>query len=150
MKEAEMAADKINQSALMTTIKVPGDSTIKLSIFETLPPKLISGLCHFFQQYKIIRRAFLLQAKDDTTAGVPVILIALEISLGYEKEGQQLIPQLGNLVLNYLEDNQSVDFYFLQPNGTGIDHFIIHHTQPFYQRKIGGWLRNNMIAIKNC
>lgn len=149
MKEAKMAADKINQSVQMTTITVPGNSAIKLSIFETLPQKLISQLCHFFQQYKIIRRAFLLQAKDDTTAGLPVMLIALEISLGYEKEGQQLIPQLGNIALNYLEANQSIDFYFLQHNGTGIDHFIIHHTQPFYQRKIGGWLRST-IAIKNC
>ncbi|WGO84414.1 enhanced serine sensitivity protein SseB C-terminal domain-containing protein [Arsenophonus apicola] len=144
-----MAADKINQTALMTTITVPGDSAIKLSILETLPQKLISGLCHFFQQYKIIRRAFLLQAKDKTTAEEPVMLIALEISLGYEKEGEQLITQLGNIALDYLEDNQSIDFYFLQPNGTGIDHFIIHHTQPFYQRKIGGWLRNT-IAVKNC
>ncbi|MFS1538487.1 MAG: enhanced serine sensitivity protein SseB C-terminal domain-containing protein [Candidatus Phlomobacter fragariae] len=144
-----MVADKMNQFALMTTIMVPGDSVIKLSIPETLPQKLISGLCQFFQQYEIIRRAFLVQVKDDTTEEMPVMLIALEVSLGYEKERQQLISQLGRIALDYLEYNQSVDFYFLQSNGKGIDHFIVYHTQPFYQRKIGSWLRNT-IAVKNC
>lgn len=107
------------------------------------------GCVNFSNNIKSIRRAFLVEAKDNTTADVPVMLIVLEISLGYEKEGQQLIPQLGSLALDYLQDNQSVDFYFLQPNGLGIDHFIVCHVQPFYQRKIGGWLRNT-IVVKNC
>ncbi|SPP31611.1 hypothetical protein ARAF_0751 [Arsenophonus endosymbiont of Aleurodicus floccissimus] len=108
-----MAVDKINQAALITTITVPGGSVIKLCIPETLPQQLINVLCQFFQQHKIIRRAFLLQAEDDTTVEASVMLIALEINIGYEKEGQQLIPQLGSIVLDYLEANQSVDFYFL-------------------------------------
>ncbi|MDR5609707.1 MULTISPECIES: enhanced serine sensitivity protein SseB C-terminal domain-containing protein [unclassified Arsenophonus] len=144
-----MAANKINQAALMTTITVPGGSVIKLRIPETMPQQLINVLCQFFQQHKIIRRAFLLQAEDDTVVEASVMLIALEINIGYEKEGQLLIPQLGSMALDYLEANQSVDFYFLQPNSTGIDHFIVCHTQPFYQRKIGGWLRST-IAVKNC
>lgn len=86
---------------------------------------------------------------DDTAVEASVMLIALEINIGYEKEGQQLIPKLGRIVLGYLDANQSVDFYFLQLNGTGIDHFIVRHTQPFYQRKIGGWLRSS-IAVKDC
>lgn len=82
-------------------------------------------LCQFFQQHKIIRRAFLLQAEDDTAVEASVMLIALEINIGYEKEGQLLIPQLGSMALDYLEDNQSVDFYFLQPNNIQVSIILL-------------------------
>ncbi|MFW0006643.1 MAG: enhanced serine sensitivity protein SseB C-terminal domain-containing protein [Arsenophonus endosymbiont of Dermacentor nuttalli] len=77
-----MVADKMSQSTAMTTITVPGGSVMKLSIPETLPQKLIDTLCQFFKQYKVIRRVFLVQAKDDTSTELPVMLIALEVSIG--------------------------------------------------------------------
>ncbi|HGJ5876473.1 MAG TPA: enhanced serine sensitivity protein SseB C-terminal domain-containing protein [Arsenophonus sp.] len=92
---------------------------------------------------------FLVQAKDDTSTELLFMLIALEISIGYEQEAQRLILFLARLALDYLADNESIDFYFTQLNNQGIDHFIVHHLQPFYQRKIGSWLRNS-IAVRNC
>ncbi|MBG3012698.1 enhanced serine sensitivity protein SseB C-terminal domain-containing protein [Proteus faecis] len=120
-------------------------SSLKLSILEPQPEKLTTALSEFFGEHKPIRRAFLVNAQEEDEEE-SFYLIGLEIT-GKEDEIAQILPQAAESAFEYLEEGQSLDFCFVNKDEKGVSHFMIHHVSPFYQRKLGGFLRKGIPIV---
>ncbi|BET97395.1 enhanced serine sensitivity protein SseB C-terminal domain-containing protein [Xenorhabdus taiwanensis] len=134
--------------SIATEIEVPSGSRITLSQPEEQPTPLIESLIDLFKQHKPVRQAFLVMAHDKNVDEKPNVLIGLEFSVALaENEINLLIQEAGELACKYLDEDESVDFCLLDEQEGGISHFLIHHTQPFYQRKLGSWLRDTIPVV---
>ncbi|CRL60650.1 enhanced serine sensitivity protein SseB C-terminal domain-containing protein [Proteus penneri] len=120
-------------------------SSLKLSVLESQPEKLTTTLSEFFGEHKPIRRAFIVNAQEQDNEE-EFYLIGLEIT-GEEDEIAQILPQAAESVFEYLEEGQSLDFCFVNKDEKGVSHFMIHHVSPFYQRKLGGFLRKGIPIV---
>lgn len=70
-----------------------------------------------------------------------MLLIVLELS--EEQEADTVIRQAAEAAMEHLADGEHIDFCLLNPDeNDGLTHFLTQHTQAFYQRRLGGWLRN--------
>ncbi|MBI6547487.1 enhanced serine sensitivity protein SseB C-terminal domain-containing protein [Xenorhabdus lircayensis] len=138
----------LSNGSVATEIDVPGGSQITLSLPEEQPARLIEALIDLFKQHKPIRRAFLVIAHDKNVDEKPNLLIGLEFSgEPADNEINLFIQQAGELACKYLDEDESVDFCLLDEKERGISHYLIQHTQPFYQRKLGSWLRETIPVI---
>ncbi|AYA39467.1 enhanced serine sensitivity protein SseB C-terminal domain-containing protein [Xenorhabdus nematophila] len=138
----------LTNGSAATEIEVPSGSRITLSQPEEQPVRLIEALIDLFKQHKPIRRAFMIMAHDKNVDGKPNLLIGLELSeVTVENEINLMIQQAGELACEYLDEDDSVDFCLLDKKEGGISHYLIQHTQPFYQRKLGSWLRDTIPVI---
>ncbi|MBS9434527.1 enhanced serine sensitivity protein SseB [Photorhabdus hindustanensis] len=124
-------------------IDVPSGSKITLSQPEEYPSQLIEALVSLFSQCKPVRRAFIIQAHDKNVDENPNLLIGLEIS-GAADEIDQLIHEAGTIACEYTSEEEPIDFCLVDEKEGGISHYLIQHTQPFYQRKLGSWLRGSI------
>ncbi|MBD2809973.1 enhanced serine sensitivity protein SseB C-terminal domain-containing protein [Xenorhabdus sp. Vera] len=138
----------LSNGLAVTEIKVPSGSRITLSQPEEQPARLIEALIDLFKQHKPIRRAFLVMAQDKNVDEKPNLLIGLEFSEATAgNEINLMIQEAGELACEYLDEDDSVDFCLLDEKERGISHYLIQHTQPFYQRKLGSWLRDTIPVI---
>ncbi len=129
-------------------IKVSGGSLITLSQPEEAPIQLIESLIDLFKQHKSVRQAFLVMAQDKRVDEKPNLLIGLELSVVLaDSEVNDLIQAAGERAYDYLDEGESVDFCLLDEKEGGISHYLIQHTQPFYQRKLGSWLRETIPVV---
>ncbi|WP_368878413.1 enhanced serine sensitivity protein SseB C-terminal domain-containing protein [Proteus mirabilis] len=136
--------DVSEQFEVQEIVAVEG-SSLQLSVLEPQPEKLTQALSEFFGQHKPIRRAFIVNALeqgDDES----FYLIGLEIT-GEENIIAQILPQAAEAAFEYLEEGQSLDFCFVNKDEQGVSHFMTHHVTPFYQRKLGGFLRKGIPIV---
>lgn len=108
---------------------------------EEYPSAMIDALTTLFTQKKPVRRAFMALIHDKTVDEQPNLLIGVEAD-GDEQEIDALIREAGNVAAETSPDDRPVDFCIVSEKERGISHYLISHTQPFYQRKWGSWLRN--------
>ncbi|MBI6529732.1 enhanced serine sensitivity protein SseB C-terminal domain-containing protein [Proteus vulgaris] len=120
-------------------------SSLTLSVLEPQPEKLTTALSEFFGEHKPIRRAFIVNAQEQDNEE-EFYLIGLEIT-GEEDVIAQILPQAAESAFEYLEEGQSLDFCFVNKEEKGVSHFMIHHVSPFYQRKLGGFLRKGIPIV---
>lgn len=120
-------------------------SSLKLSVLEPQPEKLTTALSEFFGVHKPIRRAFIVNAQEQDNEE-SFYLIGLEIT-GEEDVIAQILPQAAGSAFEYLDEGQSLDFCFVNKDEKGVSHFMIHHVSPFYQRKLGGFLRKGIPIV---
>ncbi|CDG18478.1 enhanced serine sensitivity protein SseB C-terminal domain-containing protein [Xenorhabdus doucetiae] len=138
----------LSNGSIVSEIDVPSGSRITLSQPEELPIQLIESLINLFKQHKPVRRAFLVMAHDKSVDEKPNYLIGLEFSVTLtDSEIDVLIQEAGELACEYLDEEESVDFCLLDEKEGGISHYLMQHTQPFYQRKLGSWLRNTIPVV---
>ncbi|MEZ2793227.1 enhanced serine sensitivity protein SseB C-terminal domain-containing protein [Proteus terrae] len=120
-------------------------SSLKLSVLEPQPEELTTALSEFFGEHKPIRRAFIVNAQEQDNEE-SFYLIGLEIT-GEEEAIAQILPQAAESAFEHLEEGQSLDFCFVDKDEKGVSHFMIHHVSPFYQRKLGGFLRKGIPIV---
>lgn len=108
---------------------------------EEYPSAMIDALTTLFTQKKPVRRAFMALIHDKAADEQPNLLIGVETD-GDEQEIDALIREAGNVASETSPDDRPVDFCIVSEKERGISHYLISHTQPFYQRKWGSWLRN--------
>lgn len=108
---------------------------------DEYPSAMIDALTTLFTQKKPVRRAFMALIHDKAVDDQPNLLIGVEAD-GDEKEIDALIREAGNVASETSPDDRPVDFCIVSEKERGISHYLISHTQPFYQRKWGSWLRN--------
>ncbi|MGG4609394.1 enhanced serine sensitivity protein SseB C-terminal domain-containing protein [Providencia sp. Me31A] len=131
-----------------TELTMPKGSSLKLSVLEEQPQVIVETLTEFFKQHKVVRRAFMVSAQEnDDAEESPILMIALEFTAVAENiDG--IIQAAGTLACEFLADNESIDFCVVNENEQGVSHFITQHVQPFYQRRLGSFLRDT-IPVKN-
>ncbi len=129
-------------------LTVPEGSAFKLSVLDEEPKELTSALSEYFKQHKVLRRAFIVSAvEDDEGEESTILMIALEFVAGAENI-ESIIHEAGTLACEYLDDEESIDFCLVNEEEKGVSHFITQHVAPFYQRRLGSFLRDT-IPIKN-
>ncbi len=124
-------------------VMIEQGSALLLSVPENKPDAVLDALTGVFKQHKPVRRAFWVMAaeKNNTVPDEPVLLIVLE--LNEEQEVDTVIRQAAEAAMEHLADGEHIDFCLLNPDeNDGLTHFLTQHTQAFYQRRLGGWLRN--------
>ncbi|WP_193014822.1 enhanced serine sensitivity protein SseB C-terminal domain-containing protein [Proteus sp. FME41] len=136
--------DVSEQFETQEIVSVEG-SSLKLSVLEPQPEKLTMALSEFFGEHKPIRRAFIVNAQEQDNEDI-FYLIGLEIT-GSEDVIAQILPHAAESAFEYLEEGQSLDFCFVNKDEKGVSHFMIHHVSPFYQRKLGGFLRKGIPIV---
>lgn len=131
-----------------TELTVPKGSSLKLSVLDEEPQAIVDALTAFFKQHKVVRRAFMVSALENEEGDEsPILMIALEFTTGAENI-DTIIHEAGTLACKYLNDDESIDFCVVNEHEKGISHFITQHVQPFYQRRLGSFLRDT-IPVKN-
>ncbi|EPL9571750.1 enhanced serine sensitivity protein SseB C-terminal domain-containing protein [Providencia rettgeri] len=131
-----------------TELTVPKGSSLKLSVLDEEPQAIVDALTEFFKQHKVVRRAFMVSALENEEGDEsPILMIALEFTTGAENI-DTIIHEAGTLACEYLNDDESIDFCVVNEHEKGISHFITQHVQPFYQRRLGSFLRDT-IPVKN-
>lgn len=126
-------------------VMIEQGSALLLSVSENKPDAVLDALTGVFKQHKPVRRAFWVMAaeKNNTVPDEPVLLIVLELS--EEQEADTVIRQAAEAAMEHLADGEHIDFCLLNPDeNDGLTHFLTQHTQAFYQRRLGGWLRNSI------
>lgn len=124
-------------------VMIEQGSALLLSVPENKPDAVLDALTGVSKQHKPVRRAFWVMAaeKNNTVPDEPVLLIVLELS--EEQEADTVIRQAAEAAMEHLADGEHIDFCLLNPDeNDGLTHFLTQHTQAFYQRRLGGWLRN--------
>lgn len=124
-------------------VMIEQGSALLLSVPENKPDAVLDALTGVFKQHKPVRRAFWVMAaeKNNTVPDEPVLLIVLE--LNEEQKVDTVIRQAAEAAMEHLADGEHIDFCLLNPDeNDGLTHFLTQHTQAFYQRRLGGWLRN--------
>lgn len=131
-----------------TELTVPKGSSLKLSVLEEQPQAIVDALSEFFKQHKVVRRGFMVSTVESNNAEeTPILMIALEFTAGAENI-DSIIHEAGTLACEFLADDESIDFCVVNENEQGVSHFITQHIQPFYQRRLGSFLRDT-IPVKN-
>ncbi|WP_369310677.1 enhanced serine sensitivity protein SseB C-terminal domain-containing protein [Providencia rettgeri] len=131
-----------------TELTVPKGASLKLSVLDEEPQGIVDALSEFFKQHKVVRRAFMVSALEaDEGEETPILMVALEFTSGAENI-DTIIHEAGTLACEYLNDDESIDFCVVDEHEKGISHFITQHVQPFYQRRLGSFLRDT-IPVKN-
>ncbi|AHM75354.1 enhanced serine sensitivity protein SseB [Yersinia hibernica] len=120
---------------------VDKESQILLGQPEEYPAAMVDALIQLFSQRKPVRRAFLALMHDKAVDEKPNLLIGLEVD-GSIDEIDQLIQEAGHVASDYAPDDGPVDFCVVNEKERGVSHYLMTHTQAFYQRKWGSWLRN--------
>ncbi|WP_145536100.1 enhanced serine sensitivity protein SseB [Yersinia thracica] len=126
------------QSAEMVVDK---ESQILLGQPEEYPAAMVDALIQLFSQRKPVRRAFLALMHDKSVDDKPNLLVGLEVD-GTDDEIDQLIQEAGNVASDHAPDDGPVDFCVVNEKERGVSHYLMTHTQAFYQRRWGSWLRN--------
>lgn len=124
-----------------TELVLDPESKLLIGQPEEYPSVMIDALTTFFSQKKPVRRAFLALIHDRAVDERPNLLVGVEAD-GNDAEIDALIREAGNVASETSPDDQPVDFCVVSEKERGISHYLISHTQPFYQRKWGSWLRN--------
>lgn len=109
---------------------------------EHYPAAMVDALTTLFSQRKPVRRAFLALIHDKTSDERPNLLVGLEVDGATEQEIEALIQEAGTVASEALAEDEPVDFCLVNEKERGISHYLIQHTQAFYQRRWGSWLRN--------
>lgn len=117
------------------------DSQILLGQPEMYPAAMVDALTTLFSQRKPVRRAFLALMHDRALDEKPNLLVGVEVD-GDAAEIDALIQEAGSVASEALADDEPVDFCLVSEKERGVSHYLIAHTQPFYQRRWGSWLRN--------
>lgn len=120
---------------------VDKESQILLGQPEEYPAAMVDALIQLFSQRKPVRRAFLALMHDKSVDEQPNLLIGLEVD-GSPEEIDQLIQEAGNVASDHAPDEHPVDFCLVNEKERGVSHYLMTHTQAFYQRRWGSWLRN--------
>lgn len=120
---------------------VEQDTQVLMGQPEEYPSAMIDALTTLFSQRKPVRRAFLALMHDQSVDEKPNLLVGLEID-GTPREIELLIHEAGSVASETAPNDEPVDFCLVSDTERGVSHYLISHTQPFYQRKWGGWLRN--------
>ncbi|CAM3395149.1 MULTISPECIES: enhanced serine sensitivity protein SseB [Yersinia] len=126
-----------------TEMVVDKETQILLGQPEEYPSVIVDALTKLFSQRKPVRRAFLALMHDKSVDEKPNLLIGLEVD-GSEEEIQILIQEAGHIASEHAPDDSPVDFCVVSEKERGVSHYLTTHTQPFYQRKWGSWLRNSI------
>lgn len=131
-------------------LTIPQGSTLKLSVLDNKPEALVNALVECFKQHKVVRRAFLVSAQEENSSenDEAILMVALEFVPGSENI-DEIIHEAGTLACDYLNDDESIDFCLVNEDEKGVSHFITEHVEPFYQRKLGSWLRD-IIPTRNA
>lgn len=131
-----------------TELTVPEGSSLKLSVLEQEPVALTTALSEFFKQHKVVRRAFIVSVQEGEDGHVDdILMIALEFVAGTENI-DEIIQNAGATACEYIDEDESIDFCVVNEDEKGLSHFITQHVAPFYQRRLGSFLRDS-IPIKN-
>jgi hypothetical protein len=128
---------------------VDKDSQILLGQPEEYPAALVDALTTLFSQRKPVRRAFLALMHDQAVDEQPNLLIGLEVE-GDQAEIETLINEAGSVASATAPNDDPVDFCLVSEQERGVSHYLITHTQPFYQRRWGSWLRNIIPSNSQC
>ncbi|MFI8416609.1 enhanced serine sensitivity protein SseB [Serratia sp. NPDC078593] len=120
---------------------VDKDTQVLLGQPEVYPAAMVDALTTLFSQRKLVRRAFLALMHDRAVDEKPNLLVGLEAD-GEPAEIEALIHEAGSVASETLADDEPVDFCIVSEQERGVSHYLITHTQPFYQRRWGSWLRN--------
>ncbi|CAI1120696.1 enhanced serine sensitivity protein SseB [Serratia ficaria] len=120
---------------------VDKDTQILLGQPEEYPAAMVDALTTLFSQRKPVRRAFLALMHDRAVDEKPNLLVGLEVD-GEPAEIDALINEAGGVASETAPNDEPVDFCLVSEKERGVSHYLITHTQPFYQRRWGSWLRN--------
>ena len=120
---------------------VDKETQILLGQPEEYPSAMVDALTTLFSQRKPVRRAFLALMHDQAADEKPNLLVGLEVD-AEPAEIEALINEAGSVASETAPNDEPVDFCLVSENERGISHYLISHTQPFYQRRWGSWLRN--------
>ncbi|MEZ2694245.1 enhanced serine sensitivity protein SseB C-terminal domain-containing protein, partial [Hafnia alvei] len=125
-------------------LSVDGGSKILLGQPEEYPSAMVDALTTLFTQRKIVRNAYLAIFQDQAIDEKPNLLIGLEID-GTDEEIDLLIQETGSLASETAPEDEPVDLCLVtDEKGDAVSHYLKTHTQPFYQRRWGSWLRNSI------
>ncbi|CAI0891649.1 enhanced serine sensitivity protein SseB [Serratia entomophila] len=120
---------------------VDKETQILLGQPEEYPAAMVDALTTLFSQRKPVRRAFLALMHDQAADEKPNLLVGLEVD-GEAAEIDALINEAGSVASETAPNDDPVDFCLVAEKERGVSHYLITHTQPFYQRRWGSWLRN--------
>ncbi len=124
-----------------TELVLDAESQLLIGQPEEYPSAMVDALTTLFSQKKPVRRAFLALIHDKNVDPEPNLLVGIEAD-GSEAEVDALIREAGNVASETSPDDKPVDFCIVNEKERGLSHYLVSHTQPFYQRKWGSWLRN--------
>ncbi|MGA7586906.1 MAG: enhanced serine sensitivity protein SseB [Rouxiella badensis] len=122
-------------------LTLDAESQLLIGQPEQYPTAMVDALTTLFSQKKPVRRAFLALIHDKAADPQPNLLVGVEAD-GTEAEVDALIREAGNVAAETSPDDSPVDFCIVNEKERGLSHYLVSHTQPFYQRKWGSWLRN--------
>ncbi|HEI8867621.1 TPA: enhanced serine sensitivity protein SseB [Serratia odorifera] len=120
---------------------VDKDGQILLGQPDDYPAAMVDALTTLFSQRKPVRRAFLALMHDRAVDEKPNLLVGLEVD-GEPAAIEALIQEAGSVASETLPEDEPVDFCLVSEQERGVSHYLMTHTQPFYQRRWGSWLRN--------
>ncbi|MCG8709439.1 enhanced serine sensitivity protein SseB [Brenneria sp. 4F2] len=117
---------------------VEEDTEVLLSQPAEMPEQMIDSLTQLFTQHRHVRRAFLAQIHE---AGEPAphLLIGLDVD---SDEVEEVIRAAGSVASDTLSDDRPIDLCLVKEGESGVSHYMMKHTTPFYERKWGSFLRD--------
>lgn len=141
-QEVEMLLETGGLQAPQEQVTLEG-GTLSLGQPQEYPSAVVDALTKLFSERRIVRRAFLAQIHDKSADDVPNLLIGLELEAGDDDAGH-LIQETGSIASAALAEDAPVDICLIGETSDGVSHYLTTHTQPFYQRRWGSWLRNSI------
>lgn len=108
---------------------------------EVYPSAMVAALVALFTQRHNVRSAYLALLQVRVQDDRPNLLVALEVE-GTQREINVLIQEVGSLASSAILQEETVDIIVISDDTEeAVSVYLTQHTQPFYQRRWGSWLR---------
>ncbi|WP_409306549.1 enhanced serine sensitivity protein SseB [Pectobacterium sp. B1J-3] len=116
---------------------VEEDMQVLLSQPAEMPAQMIDSLTQLFAKHRHVKRAFLAQIQEPGE-DQPHLLIGVDV----DQDEETIIREAGSVASDTLPNDRPVDLCLVKEGESGISHYMIKHTTPFYERKWGSFLRD--------
>ncbi len=130
-QELDFLMQSVRQEPFETRRFKPG-TKIFLGPPEKYPQEIVNALLDFLPKHPAVKAAYLSALREESEDASPVLVI------GFEGEGDlvDLFREAGELISQYAEEGQTVDFAKIQEGEQGLSQYFLDKTSPFYRRAL--------------
>lgn len=99
------------------------------------PTRLVESLSRLFRKMPMVKAAYLAHIHNPERDEAPHTLIGIDVLGDWDKT----VGDAGMVAQETMPSDEIVDFVRVSPSDTGVSHYLLHETKPFYVKSL---LRN--------
>lgn len=128
---AHLLTTGISQSPVQRVVEE--ETKVLLGEPANYPHKMIDSLTQLFAKHRNVNSAYLALMHDKSVDEKPHLIIGIETN----GDAKKVITEAGSVAIDTLPKGESIDFYQIKENDSGLSEFLLTQIKPFYEKRWG-------------